>query len=126
MGGSMTGMLDILLGSFTRRLFNRPPSCKIAVKNEKAVFSGGGGDGVLQVTASGSCVWKAESTVDWIKVTSGTGVSGAGVVSYTVKPGIGKSRSGAISIVAASGGTGIKGRASLVVSQAEQCCAGGF
>jgi hypothetical protein len=74
---------------------------------------------VIEVNASGSCAWQAQTSVDWIKITSGTGVSGSGVVSYTVTPGVGRTRSGSISIVAAAGGSPIKGKASQVVTQAK-------
>jgi hypothetical protein len=124
--GGLTNMIDLAVGSLARKLVSRPPSCRITVKNAPVNFGAAGGDGVLSVTASGSCVWQAQATVDWIKINSGSGVSGAGVVSYTVKPGARKVRSGAISIVAGNGGLAIKGRASLVVTQAESCCGSGI
>jgi hypothetical protein len=74
---------------------------------------------VIEVNASGSCSWQAQTSVDWIKINSGTGVSGSGVVSYTVIPGAGKPRSGSISIIAAAGGSPTKGKASQVVIQAK-------
>lgn len=117
MGMGMTSMMDSVAGSLATRLFNRAPSCRISVKSAKAKFAGEGGDGVLEVESSGSCAWQAQSTVDWIQINSGAGVSGSGVVTYTVKAAAGKARSGAISIVAAGGGSTIKGKASLVVTQ---------
>ena len=74
---------------------------------------------VIDVNASGSCAWQAQASVDWIKITSGSGVSGSGIVSYTVMPGAGKARSGSIWIIAAAGGSPTKGKASQVVTQAK-------
>jgi hypothetical protein len=124
--GGVTNMIDMMVGSLARKLVMRTPSCKVAVKNALVNFGSAGGDGAVSVVASGACVWQAQSSVDWIKINSGSGVSGAGVISYTVKPGAPTGRSGSISIVAVNGGTAVKGRASLVIRQAEKCCAAGF
>ena len=124
--GGITNMIDLMVGSLARKLVDRPAACRITVKSTRATFGAAAGDAVVPVSASGPCVWQAQSSVDWIKINSGLGSSGAGVVSYTVKPGVPKVRSGAISIVAGSGGLAIKGRASLVVTQAESCCGSGL
>jgi hypothetical protein len=117
--GMGMGLMDSLAGGVATRLLNRNPSCKITVARSSAKFAAAGGDGVIEVNASGSCAWQAQTSVDWIKITSGTGVSGSGVVSYTVTPGVGRTRSGSISIVAAAGGSPTKGKASQVVTQAK-------
>lgn len=119
MGMGMTGLMDSLAGGVTQRLLTRTPSCKISIANGAAKFAAAGGDGVIEVNASGTCAWQAQTSVPWIKITSGSGVSGSGVVSYTVAQGEGKSRSGSISIVASAGGSPIKGKASLVLTQAK-------
>jgi len=119
MGMGMTAMVDVAAGSLATKIFNRAPSCKISIKSPKAKIPADGGDGMLEVEASGSCAWQAQSSVEWIQVTSGAGGSGSGVLTYTVKPAAGKSRSGSISIVAANGGSPIKGKASLVVTQSK-------
>ena len=112
-----TGMVDSMAGSVMNRLMTRAPSCKVAVKNPSVRVNRSGGDAMVEVKASGACAWSAQSTVDWIQITSGSGVSGSGLVTYMVKPGHGKPRSGAISIVAAGSGSPIKGNASVVVMQ---------
>lgn len=117
--GMGMGLMDSLAGGVANHLFNRTPSCKITVSKSSAKFSAAGGDGVIEVNASGSCAWQAQSSVDWIKITSGSGVSGAGVVSYTVTPGNGKAQSGSVWIVAAAGGSPTKGKASVVVTRAK-------
>ncbi len=110
-------LMDSLAGGVAARLLSRAPSCKVSVAKNASRFAPMGGDGVIEVEAAGSCVWQAQASVPWIKIGSGSGVSGSGVVSYTVAPSDGKPRSGSISIVLASGGSPIKGRASLVVTQ---------
>jgi hypothetical protein len=115
--GMGMGLMDSLAGGVAAKLLNRAPSCKVSVAKNASRFAPMGGDGVIEVEASGSCVWQAQASVPWIKIGSGSGVSGSGVVSYTVAPSDGKPRSGSISIVLANGGSPIKGKASLVVTQ---------
>ena len=116
-GMTLTNLVDVLAGMLARRMFTRTPSCHISVKSPPASFSTTGGEGVISVKASGACAWQAQSNVDWIRIQSGAGVSGPGVVNYTVKPG--RQRTGAILITAASGGAALRGTASLVVVQAK-------
>ncbi len=116
-GPMATGLVDSLAGGVANRLINRPPSCKVSIGKSTANFAAAGGDGVIEVKAGGSCAWQAQSSVPWITITSGSGVSGTGIVSYTVAPGEGKVRSGSISIAMAGGGNPIRGSASLVVKQ---------
>jgi hypothetical protein len=117
--GMGMGLMDSLAGGVASKLLNRPPSCKISIGKHPAKFTAAGGDAVIDVDASGSCAWQAQASVDWIKITSGSGVSGSGVVSYTVMPSAGKARSGSVWIIAAAGGSPTKGKASQVVTQAK-------
>jgi hypothetical protein len=117
--GMGMGLVDSLAGGVASKLLNRPASCKISIGKTPAKFAAAGGDAVIDVNASGSCAWQAQASVDWIKITSGSGVSGSGIVSYTVMPGAGKARSGSIWIIAAAGGSPTKGKASQVVTQAK-------
>ncbi len=117
--GMGMGLMDSLAGGVASKLLNRPPSCKISIGKHPAKFTADGGDAVIDVDASGSCAWQAQASVDWIKITSGSGVSGSGVVSYTVMPSAGKARSGSVWIIAAAGGSPTKGKASQVVTQAK-------
>ena len=57
--------------------------------------------------------------IDWEAIIADckSGVSGAGIVSYTVAPSDRKTRAGSISIVGTAGGNPIKGKATLVVMQ---------
>jgi hypothetical protein len=117
--GMGMGLMDSLAGGVASKLLNRPASCKISIPKGPAKFTADGGDAVIDVNASGSCAWQAQASVDWIRITSGSGVSGSGVVSYTVMPGAGKARSGSIWIIAVAGGSPTKGKASQVVTQAK-------
>ena len=88
-----------------------------AIGKTAALFTPAGGEEVIEVKASGSCSWQAQASVPWIKISSGTGVSGSGIISYTVTASAGKGRTGSISLVAAPGGNPIRGQATVVVSQ---------
>jgi hypothetical protein len=111
------GLIDSLAGGLVSRLFNRPPTCKVSIGKTAALFTPAGGEEVIEVKASGSCSWQAQASVPWIKISSGTGVSGSGIISYTVTASAGKGRTGSISLVAAPGGNPIRGQATVVVSQ---------
>jgi hypothetical protein len=117
-GVAATGLVDSLAGNLITRLFNRAPACKVSVAQPTAMFVPAGGDQVIGVKASGSCSWQALASVPWIKINSGMGVSGLGIVSYTVTAADGKSRAGSISIVATPGASPIRGKAIVVVMQA--------
>lgn len=119
MGMGATSLVDSVAGGMAMRLLNRTPSCKISVSRNEGKFTAAGGDGSIEIKASGSCAWQAQSSVPWIKIVSGAGVSGSGVVNYTVDAGEHKARSGSIYIVATAGGSGIKGKASQIVMQTE-------
>ncbi len=119
MAGMGMGLVDSLAGGVAQRLLNRPPSCKISVSKNAVKYGPAGGEGVIEINASGSCVWQAQTSVPWIKILSGSGVSGAGIVSYSVDSADGKDRSGAIWISTTPNGSPIKGKASQVVTQAK-------
>ena len=111
------GFADALAGGVVQKLLNRPASCKVSILTNKATYAGQGGEGLIEVKASGSCAWQAQASVGWITILSGSGVSGSGIISYRVNPGEGLSRSASIWIVATPGGSPIKGKASQVVTQ---------
>jgi len=117
--GMGMGLMDSLAGGVASKLLNRPASCKISIGKGPAKFTAEGGDAVIDVNASGSCAWQAQASVDWIRSASGSGVSGSGIVSYTVMPGAGKARFGSIWIIPVAGGSPTKGKASQVVTQAK-------
>jgi hypothetical protein len=111
------GLADALAGGVVQKLLNRPASCKVSLVNNKATYPGQGGEGLIEVKASGSCAWQAQASVGWITILSGSGVSGNGIISYRVNSGEGLARSASIWILASAGGSPIKGKASQVVTQ---------
>ncbi len=111
------GLADALAGGVVQKLLNRPASCKVSIVNNKATYPGQGGEGLIEVKASGSCAWQAQASVGWITILSGSGVSGNGIISYRVNSGEGLARSASIWILASAGGSPIKGKASQVVTQ---------
>ena len=117
--GPGVGLVDVLAGGVMQHMLNRPPSCKISVAKNSVKFGPAGGEGLIEINASGSCAWQAQASVSWIKILSGSGVSGSGIVSYSVEPAEGKNRSGVIWIATSPAGSPIKGNASQVVTQAK-------
>ncbi len=114
---SAFGLADALAGGVAQKLLNRPPSCKVSLIKHQSTYPGQGGEGLIEVNASGSCAWQAQASVGWITILSGSGVSGSGIISYRVTPGEGLARSASIWIVATPGGSPIKGKASQVITQ---------
>jgi len=115
--GSAFGLADALAGGVAQKLLNRPPSCKVSIGKNKVTYTAQGGEGLIEVNASGSCAWQAQASVGWITILSGSGVSGSGIISYRVAAGEGLARSASIWILATAGGSPIKGKASQVVTQ---------
>jgi hypothetical protein len=115
--GSAFGLADALAGGVAQKLLNRPPSCKVSIGKNRVTYTAQGGEGLIEVNASGSCAWQAQASVGWITILSGSGVSGSGIISYRVAAGEGLARSASIWILATAGGSPIKGKASQVVTQ---------
>jgi len=59
-------------------------NCEYAINPDAASFGPAGGNGTVNVTATGGCPWTATSNAPWITVTGGGSGSGNGVVSYSV------------------------------------------
>lgn len=69
----------------------------IAPDNYRANDGGGEGPPVLVTTTPG-CAWTAASNAPWIRVTSGPGGSGPGIVRFSVDPNDGRRRDGTLTI----------------------------
>jgi hypothetical protein len=80
------GLADALAGGVAQKLLNRPPACKVTISKDTAKYPGQGGEGLIEVKATGSCAWQAQASVGWITILSGAGVSGSGIISYKVNP----------------------------------------
>src|SRR6185295_17694269 len=51
---------------------NGPPACTYAISPSNAVYSAGGGTGLVSVTTQEGCVWTATTSNGWLHVTSST------------------------------------------------------
>jgi hypothetical protein len=61
-----------------------PAPCLEGVTLSASTFPGTGGTGTIDIAASGTCAWTAETDVPWIVITGGSG-TGAGRVTFTVQ-----------------------------------------
>jgi hypothetical protein len=61
-------------------------------------FSASGSNGIVNVTATGSCGWTAASNDSWINITSGASGTGNGTVGFSVAANTGAQRNGTVSI----------------------------
>lgn len=61
------------------------PGCTYGASNAAQFFSINGGDGSVNVTASGACTWSATSNTSWITLTSSDTGFGNDVVTFAVR-----------------------------------------
>jgi uncharacterized delta-60 repeat protein len=66
------------------RYENSNAACTYSLGSTGAAFTASGGNGSVNVTATGGCNWTAVSNNDWITITSGFTGSGNGMVTYSV------------------------------------------
>lgn len=59
-------------------------SCSYAIDSNARYFPAAGGSGAVGVTTQAGCAWSAWSDTGWLAITSGSGGTGSGTVSYTV------------------------------------------
>jgi uncharacterized repeat protein (TIGR01451 family) len=79
------------------------PPCTYALSRTSENFSASGGSDSVGVTANpgtnnSTCPWSATSNASWITITSGSGGSGNGQVSFTVAANTGAARQGTMTI----------------------------
>lgn len=74
--------------------------CSVSLSETTVTFERAGGTRSVSIQAStSSCAWQAASNASWLRITSGGGAAGNGVVSYEVEPYTGTStREGVITI----------------------------
>jgi uncharacterized delta-60 repeat protein len=62
-------------------------ACSYSISPTVESFAASGGNGIVVVTASGSCAWTVVNNAPtWITITSGASGTGNGMVGYTVSP----------------------------------------
>ena len=76
-----------------------PGSCSFTLDSTAQNFAVTGGTGSFNVTTAGGCAWTATSNDSWITITSGSGGTGNGAVTYSVSnnPG-GGTRTGTMTV----------------------------
>jgi hypothetical protein len=75
------------------------PACSQSISETSKFFGARGGEGAVSVTGGAGCVWTATSNASWISVTSSTGGSGNGLVTYAVRDNFtGSARTGTLAI----------------------------
>jgi hypothetical protein len=74
---------------------NQSAACSYALTPPGIIIGPGSLNASFQITTSEGCAWNAQSSSDWITITSGIG-NGTGTVNYTVQTNTGASRTGTI------------------------------
>jgi hypothetical protein len=74
-------------------------TCAVTLAQERATVAETAGTGEVSVTAAPECRWRAQSLdPSWLRIVSGHGGSGDGVVVYSVDANSGELRSGALQV----------------------------
>ena len=94
-GISRTTVLRVAGQSYS---ITQASQCTFALAPPYLTYDETGGNGAVLVIVSGPCTWSAQSTVDWIRMVSGTSGTGDGLVQFTVPPNTGQARSAFIVI----------------------------
>ncbi len=71
--------------------------CAYSISPAGQSIASGGGNGSINVTATGDCPWTATSDASWITITSGASGNGNGTVTFSVSPTTAP-RSGAVTV----------------------------
>ena len=79
--GSRTGTITIAGQVFT---VTQTGNCTFSISPTSKSFGRTGGEGTVNVMASGSCNWTAVSNASWITITSPANGNGNGTVTYSV------------------------------------------
>jgi hypothetical protein len=61
-----------------------PATCTYDVSPDMAAFPSRGGTGSVQIATTADCAWTAESSVDWVVLTSSRQGTGTATIAYTV------------------------------------------
>ncbi|MGA2598421.1 MAG: putative Ig domain-containing protein [Bryobacteraceae bacterium] len=73
-------------------------SCTFVLSSQSATVAAAGGNGSVNVTAASGCTWTADTSSNFITITSGASGSGNGTVNYSVAANSGSARSATVSI----------------------------
>jgi hypothetical protein len=92
-GPGRSGTMTIAGHTFT---INQGQGCTFALSSSSASAPAAGATGTFDMKTGDGCAWAANTSADWIAITSGTTGSGNGTVRYTVAANAGPQRSGTI------------------------------
>jgi uncharacterized protein (TIGR03437 family) len=74
------------------------PTCTFGVNPLTASIPAAGGSGAVTVSTATGCAWTAQSSADWLHITSGSSGTGTGPVAYSADANSSAARSATISI----------------------------
>jgi hypothetical protein len=99
-GGARSGTLTVAGRTFTvqQAAAPAPVPCTYSIAPSSAAIPVLGGTGTFAVTAGADCNWTANTTANWITLTSGATGTGNGAVGYSVAPNLGSARTGTITV----------------------------
>src|SRR6185436_10651506 len=66
------------------------PTCTASLSSTSQTFASAGGNGAINITADGTCLWGAKSNAPWITITTGN-IIGSGAANYSVAANTGSS-----------------------------------
>jgi Glucose / Sorbosone dehydrogenase/Viral BACON domain len=72
------------LNGTIERIVQSGPACTFSINPTSAIFGTSAGTGSVAVTAPSGCAWTAVSNASWITVTSESGGTGNGTVTYSI------------------------------------------
>ena len=95
-GAARSGTITI--GGQTMTVTQQAAPCTFSISSSAQTFAASGGPGSVGITTGASCGWSASTVADWITITSATGGTGNGTVSYNVGANTGPQRTGTLMI----------------------------
>lgn len=87
---------NILANQLNQDFTASASGCSFSISPLTFYFSQSGGSGKISVTASAGCSWTAQSSYNWISITSGSSGSGSGNVDFSVATNSGPTRTGSL------------------------------
>ena len=94
-GISRTAVVRVAGQSFS---ITQTSPCTYSLSPPYLEYDASGGNGAVLVIVSGPCTWTAQSSVEWIRMVSGTSGAGDGLVQFTVPANTGQARNAFIVI----------------------------
>src|ERR1035441_5773884 len=74
------------------------PTCTFSVNPLTVSIPASGGSSTVTVSTTAGCAWTAQSSANWLHITSGSSAAGNGLVAYSVEANSGAVRSATIAV----------------------------